>query len=284
MGTPKLANLALWGDATQYSEGRAYRHPVTGERYPSVTTVLKLVDKSGLAQWAADQAMLWAAENWQFLGRRSEEQAFNAGRYRWKDIRDERAEVGTGVHETIEALHKGSWNFPALTDEQAAIMKQWEILNETHTIEPILSEFTMFDTETGYAGTADGYWRVTCNHDGPTHLGKPAGVPVLTLVDVKTSRSHWPEHDYQLGALWSAPDWALEVADMEWEITPRRPIETAAIIHLRADKAEIIEVPALDLQASVFRSYVHVWKARQDLKTGVKQLEDEALAAIGFAA
>lgn len=287
MSVPKLANLALWGLAKQYQEGRAYHDPrddpKTGPRYPSVTTVLKLVDKSGLSQWAADMAMRWAAENWELLSRRSDEDAFNAGRFRWKDVRDERAEVGTGVHETIEAEHKGTWTFPDLDEEQEAIIEQWRLLNESHLIEPILTEFTVLDTTVGYAGTADGYWKITCLHDGPTCLSQAPGEAVLAVVDVKTSRKHWPEHDYQLGALCAAPEWAIETGEMEWDVQSRRRIDAAAIIHLRADKHQIIEVPAIDLNASVFRSYLSAWRAREALKAWTKDHEKELAAATGFA-
>ena len=263
MAQPKLANLTLWGEANTYNEGRAYRHPETGERYPSVTTVLRLVDKSGLSQWAADQAILWAIDNVEVLLQRSPEAAFAGGRYRWTDFRDERAQVGTGVHETVEAQHTGSWEFPVLDDEQVLIMEQWATFCSEHVVEPILSEFSVFDTKKGYAGTADGYWLI----DGK-----------LTLVDLKTSRNTWPEHMLQLAALWAAPEWVLETGPMQWTSEPARPIEAVAIIHLRADKHELIWVQDLPENSKIFDSYTSVWYAKEALKAAEKARKQEILA------
>lgn len=285
MTKPKLANLALWGAANAYAEGRAYRHPHTGEQFPSVTTILKNVDKSGLSQWAADQAILWAVENWQLLGGRSDEGAFNAGRYRWRDVRDERAEVGDGIHATVEALHKGLWDFPTLDEEQMQIMHHWDLLCAEHTIEPIFSEFTVFDSVRGVMGTADGLWHITCLHDVPTCLGQAEGESFVTLVDVKTSRRVWPEHSYQLAGLWAADEWLLEVEDMTWKAEPAWKIDRVAIIHLRADSHAIVPVEDLDLNSAIFGSYIGLWYAKQSLKDRVKSREVEAkkdLLGAGF--
>jgi len=281
MAQPKLSKLSLWGDANAWKEGRAYRHPVTREQFPSVTTVLKLVDKSALAQWAADNAILWAIENGDMLNSRSPEAAFTAGRFAWNRVRDERAEVGTGVHETVEALHTQSWAFPVLDEEQQLIMKQWELLNEDHLIVPLLSEFTVFNKTAGVMGTADGYWEVTCLHDGPTCLGQGAGEMVLALIDLKTSKNHWPEHDYQLAALWGAGEWLIETSDMVWTPEPARHVDKVAIVHLRADKRKFILVDSLVQNLDIFDAYAGVWYALEAKKAKLKDDKTEVLAS-GF--
>jgi hypothetical protein len=252
---PKLSVLSLWGGANAYAEGRAYRNPITGDKYPSVTTILKMSNKDGLNQYAADQAVKWCAANWQILAQRSDEDAFKAGRYRWRDATNERAEVGTGVHEYIEAEHTNSWNFPPLDPEQKRIIKQWDWLKTQHEIKPILSEFTVFNKDAGVMGTADGLWEI----DG-----------VTTLIDVKTSKNHWPEHDAQLAALWFAETWFDESEDMSWVERPRPEYEACAIIHLREDKAEIIPITDLDLHYAKYKGYVQVYNATQALKERAK--------------
>jgi len=254
---PKLANLALWGEANAAFEGRAYRHPHTGEKYPSITTILKLVDKGALAQWAANLSIEWAVQNLDKLYGMSEEKGRNAGRYRWKDVRDERAMVGTGVHNQIEALQNGSWETFDLDDEQKRIMEQWYGLNQRHSIKPILNEFTVFD-ESGFMGTADAYAEI----DGQ-----------LCLIDYKTSKNMWPEHEYQLAALWHAEHWLVETSDMVWEDQKPRKIDKVAIIHLREDKAEIHYIDNMESKWEIYNGYRQTWYAIENLKKLEKKQE-----------
>lgn len=252
MAAPELARFAKENDG----DGRYYVHPLTGQRVPSVTSVLRLADKSGLAQWAADQCLQWCIDNWYVLSERSNEAAFHLARHKWTKVRDERAQVGTGVHETIEALHTGGWDFPELDDEQQRIMQHWYQLNEEHDIQPIHSEFTVWDAEREYAGTADGLWVI----DG-----------VRTLVDIKTSKSHWPEHDAQLAALYYAPIRMEKVGEDSWNENENERAERAAVIHLREDKHEIIWIDNLDLHYDVFMGYRKVHLAKEALKKREKE-------------
>lgn len=272
--------LSLWGDANAYNEGRAYKSPFTGERLPSVTTVLKMADKSGLSQWAADKAMEWAVLNWHLLGQRSDEDAMKAGRYRWRDVRDERAEVGTGVHEGVQSVHTGS-DMPFLDEEQDKIMDKFHEFQFCHDVTPVYTEFTVWDPE-HYAGTADGLWLI----DG-----------VLWLIDVKTSKNVWPEHNYQLAALRYAPkaliqcpegtEGAAQHKDKEKNITwwieidnPALLCDKVGILHLREDKWELIPVEDIDLHKDTFDAYEAVWYSKQAHKKRVKDREDAAKAEL----
>lgn len=182
MSAPELS--LYYSEAEE--DGRGYRNPVTDERAPSVTTILKLENKDNLIQWAANLTLQWAVENWQWLGSNSDEAGLRRGKYRWKDARDERATVGTAVHEYIECLNTGGWDFPELTEEQESIVEQYHLFTQAHIVEPVLSEVTLWNHTYEYAGTADGLWRI----DG-----------VLRWIDLKTSKNTWPGHKMQLSAL-----------------------------------------------------------------------------------
>ena len=258
MTSPELARLVKYGPAKSEDEGRAYSYPlekVDGKypQYPSVTTVLKMVDKSSLVQWAVNLSVDWAVNNLDALHQKSIEQGIAMGRYRWKDIRDERASVGDGIHATIEAKHTGTWDFPELNDEQLQIMEHWRQLNTEHAIEPIHSELTMFNRTVGYAGTADGIWMI----DGQK-----------CLIDIKTSKSHWPEHDMQLSALLHAEEWLPKVGEGKWESMAPEPTERVAIIHLRSDLHELIYIDddILDASWDAFQGYKMAWDADRKLK------------------
>lgn len=277
MGAPVLS---LWGDANAYKEGRAYKNPFTDERLPSVTTILKMADKGGLAQWAADKAMEWAVVNWSLLGQRSDEDALKAGRYRWKDVRDERAEVGTGVHETVEAIHTGSDVRPFLDDEQDRIMERFDEFNFVHHVVPVYTEFTVWSPD-AYAGTADGLWLI----DGE-----------LWLIDVKTSKNIWPEHFCQLAALRHAPLALIRVPEgtedavphkdkeknISWWVqidNPALQADKVGILHLREDKWELVQVENLELHQAKFDGYAQVHSATQKLKAIEAAKEKAAKAA-----
>lgn len=191
----------------------------------------------------------------------STEKAMHRGKYRWRDVRDERAGVGDGVHSTIESEHKGLWDFPTLDEEQKLIMAQWEDLKKVHDIRPVETELTVWEPGS-HAGTLDGLWYI----DG-----------ILRLVDVKTSKNHWPGHDYQLAGLAYAEKALVETVpnadpknEDHWKEVDNpahwSKIDGASIIHLRADKWAIIPVPNLAENYEIFKAYARVWWAKQNLK------------------
>jgi hypothetical protein len=255
---------------------------------PSVTTVLKLEDKSALIQWAADQSILWAVDNWFLLGSRSSEDAFSAGRYAWSRVRDSRAQVGTGIHETVEAEHTGSWNFPELDPEQKQILEQWKLFNEEWIVEPVLSEFTVWSHEHDYAGTADGLWDLT---------NRQTGESFRSLIDIKTSRNLWPGHLMQLAALKNAdvrmvkakPDAVKNSTgtwpEGSWIEVPNEKADRVHLLQLRApeyDKYDKVTKPAfydlhevtdLDLHWDKFVCYRNIWSANDELKAREKLRE-----------
>ena len=264
MTTPELALYGKEGEG----KGRAYKHPFRkgddGKAItsPSVTTVLKLEDKSNLVQWAVDLSVEWCVVNWAVLGMRSNEDAFKTARFRYNAVRDERAWVGTGVHETIDSLHSGGWNFPELDEEQQQIMLQWEDLNRVWLITPVLSEFTVWNIDSDYAGTADGLWNFTHRQSGETFVA---------LVDIKTSKNTWPGHAMQIAALGNSSNVLMEkLGDGTWVEKILPEFDKSVLVHLRADKWEIIEVEDTDLRLEEFLAYRKIWDVQSSIKERVK--------------
>lgn len=267
--------LTLYPGKSANQEGRSYKRPGTGVNgipavtLPSVTTILKQADKSGLTQWAVGLTLDAVNKNPDMVYQRSDQDMKRHFQYAWTRVRDERAEVGTGIHETIEAIHTDSGLFPFLDDEQVRIMQQWDSFNFQHRVEPVHTEFTVWDEkEWDYAGTADGLWLI----DG-----------VLWLIDIKTSKNTWPEHFAQLAALRFAPHaWVqcdeghitavLHIDSKKRETywcqigNPGLEAEKVGILHLREDKWELIEVENLDLHYEVFKGYAQVHHAKARLK------------------
>lgn len=259
--------LALY--AKEDGTGRAYKHPFrlldSGKPLtsPSVTTILGLVDKPALIQWAANQTVEWAVQNASQLYVKEDENIRTWGKYRWKDVRDERAEVGTGVHEYIEAENTGSWNFPVLDDEQHRIIEQWNLLKERYLITPHMSEFTVWSNmempDWSWAGTCDGLWDMVDTQTGESWTN--------LFIDLKTSKNTWPEHWLQLSALSHAGAIMVKAQDGTWsEKHMPEDSDGTAIIHLREDKFEVTvetDKELLDLQYGQFMAYRNVWHFKQ---------------------
>ena len=177
-------------------DGRAYRAPqaLNLPDVPSVTTVLKLTNKEALVQWAANLTAHYAATQTDMILTRSVPDAVRGLQYHYKSFRDERAEVGTAVHEFIEADMNGTWDYPEIWDREVAeCVEQYVAWKGQHVVEPLMVETTLWSETHGYAGTVD-------------FIGLIDGE--MWLVDAKTSRNTWAEHEYQISALERA-DFAL---------------------------------------------------------------------------
>lgn len=184
--------------------------------YPSVTTVLKQVNKPGLHQWIADQTAAKAVVSISYLMSVSDEVGYGSLRFFWsKDpdlvgsevrryydgVKDDAAELGTNIHEWIEADIDGLSPYPNAsaieTEEMIEAFREWFAF---HTVISHNQEFTIVNDTLGYAGTADADWSIRCDHEGPC-LGQAPGEFIRALIDIKSSRHTWNEHGYQLAAL-----------------------------------------------------------------------------------
>lgn len=269
MSKPELALYAKEGT------GRAYRHPfLVGSDgkpvdAPSVTTILKKVAKGdGVVQWAVDQTLEWAIENLSLLYVKDHDSSTRWGRWRWKDALNERAEVGTGVHETIEAEHKGNWEYPVLDAEQKQIMEQWRRLNLRYEVTAHESEFTVWGAFDEYAGTADGRWDITDRETGESWSN--------LVIDIKTSKNTYPEHWMQLAALARAPHVLRKDSEGVWGSYANAYGDGVAIIHLRADYYEVLvedDDEVIDAYFREFLAYRNVWAAEDERTKTLKTRE-----------
>lgn len=259
-------------------EGRAYRDPETGIQYPSVTTILKNSPKADLMRWAARVVAERARDRVDIvLG--DPDKVVDRLQYAPSDYRDERAWVGSGVHRAVEAQMLGIWYEPEeFTPEQERIMDWFDVFLEDYRIEPILTECTILGD--GYMGTLDGLWKVT---------DRWAGETFYVLLDLKTSKSLWPEHEYQLAALANATHWF----EMVEEGTPgahmhKHPklgktwwikheglphFDQVRILHITKSGYNFQVVPDIAENYAIFQSYLGLWNNLKHLKDIRKERE-----------
>lgn len=275
MTAPKLS--LNWSDTD--GDGRAYKFPWDLSRVPSVTTVLKKENKDDLLGWVAFKTSEWCAANWQMLAERSNQSAIQLARGRYRDYRDERAEVGTGVHEYIEALLTDSWDFPELDGEQMAMVENFHRFTEAYEFNPIQVEATVWNHGFGYAGTLDTLAEV----EGP---GVKAG---LYVIDNKTSAKVYDSHFMQLMALKNADELLTEVpagtVDAQEYKSPKGEVsywtkqdmpetDGVLVLHLRADKWGLEQPRSKKHEEAHWRQFKAL-KSMWDADQAVKDLDKE---------
>jgi len=174
-----------------WSRDRFYA--IDGRQLPSVTTILDVIAKPGLAPWYAKQerqyfetAMLEVLSK---PGARDPEYVLAAvveavSGVKAADRERQRASViGTAVHAGIEwqlrtALGEDAGSEPALPEAAAWAVESWKDWASSVALEPLAIERTVYCYACGYAGTLDLYARVK---------------GVLTVLDWKSGKAIYPE-------------------------------------------------------------------------------------------
>ncbi|MDP2363700.1 MAG: hypothetical protein Q8M94_08015 [Ignavibacteria bacterium] len=139
----------------------------SGERVPSVTTVLGILNKPALLDWA-----------WQ-MGTQGLD---------YKAVRDNAGGIGTLAHMMICADLKGEkpdtseYSQQDIGKAETCLIKYWEWA-KGHKVEPIMVETPLISEQYQFGGTIDFFGNVD---------GRP------TLVDFKTGKALYPEFFYQL--------------------------------------------------------------------------------------
>lgn len=180
---------------TNPAGGKYYMHPLTGEKFDSVTTVLDLVDKAALKQWAANLSADFVIEHMpQFLaaqitpecgntnnrchlkhGRDGKCERCPCGRclpcwrrraaYRHSYESSRRSEEGTECHQAIHFWIASGGDTPSLRPEVRPYFDSFLTWVAEHKLQPNGQpgqgdweqlEITLLNRQYMYAGTSDG--------------------------------------------------------------------------------------------------------------------------------
>lgn len=180
------------GEVTLTFDEAAHSYMANGTLCPSVTQILKVIDKPALPRWAAKEAMAYVEANLRPGQALDEIQIANLCREGkaapWKKASDA-ADIGSLVHKFAEewALgHGPQMPVHPLARQCAEQFLQWW---ENHHVEVIAAERKVYHQGRNYAGTVD----LIANVNGRR-----------VIADFKTSTGIWPEYRLQLAAYASA--------------------------------------------------------------------------------
>ena len=202
-----------------------------GTRVPGVTTFLRVLDKPALVKWANNLGL----------------EGIDSNKYV-----DNLAEVGTLAHTMIMAYLKVeevdtsdySQTQIDLAENSFISYLEWA---KPHKIEPILVEEPLVSEVYRFGGTPD----LIAVVDG-----------VNTLIDFKTSKALYPEHQIQVAAYWSlALEHSYEVSEV-------------LILRIGRDADEGFEIrPVMNLRDNweLFTHCLAIYELQKQLKKGGKK-------------
>lgn len=231
------------------SDGRLYRHPVTGIAVPSVTTVIGLARSQMLEAWRTRMVAEAAAGRPDLLLRRIEELGYRETARRLADVPTNKAlaaaSIGDEVHTWLEAVAKGEVE-PEVSQEAQGFVDSVKRWLDEHQPEWLAIEQTVFSGEVGgtpgYAGTFDWIARI----DERVVLG-----------DWKTGRFVHNEVAMQLVALGRCP----EIVSADGDSKPMPEIDGAVVVHTRPERTYDLDVPLTESPWNAFRGLLQAWWA-----------------------
>lgn len=217
---------------------RQYRHPLTYETVPSVTTILKMIAKTRLPDWSARLAATHAVENWEAMGHLSDLEKIEESRWAHERYSQERRDIGNLVHEAVDC-----WNAGRPCDSPPEIggyLNSYVKFLTKYQPEVLESEVTLWSRAYGYAGTADGIFRI----GGKT-----------VLFDVKTGKRVYEEAALQVSAL-AACDFIIREDGTEEEIPQ---VDGLAVIHVRPRSWHLITIQHRETNLTAFLAALELW-------------------------
>ena len=166
-------------------------YELDGKRMYGITTILGVIAKPALIQWAANMAVQFVLDNYTETDNRSIEEICAEAKYAHRKKKESAGEKGTDTHSLIEDYIK-----LMITDQDGVAKSitnghdnpmvehfiQWAVKNK---IKFLVSEKQLYSESAWTAGTCD----MTFEQAGKKYVG-----------DVKTSSAIYPEHFYQMAA------------------------------------------------------------------------------------
>lgn len=216
------------------NQGSSHSYVLDGERIPGVTTVIGILDKPALVNWAAEQSANFAVENWAMLT----ELPLVERMKRIKNARyasNRRAVVkGNRIHALGERLALGeAVEVPA--DIQTQVSAYARFL-DTWQLQTVATETPVAHSEYRYGGTFDLISRTD-------RFG-------TALMDIKTGKGVYSEVALQLNAYASTDLRLVETEEIGprggrksvWREAPMVQVDSLLVAHVLDDAVEMVPV------------------------------------------
>lgn len=235
-----------------------YRHPETGEEFPSYSSIAGMKAKPAIAYWAANRVAHAAVYDPGEISRQQSKLLFEAFEndgdldlreakyhalrgYPWRE-RDTAADLGNEVHAAIERYQQD--DLPGVyTDEVEPFMRQFERFLGDYKPHIFANEVTVFNRTINYAGTLD-------------ILATLPGDKGICIIDIKSGKSVYEDAAIQQNAYANG-----EVYWDSWEHKDISlpPIDKAYILHVRPKSYKLIPVTLSQENFDVFVNLREVW-------------------------
>lgn len=251
---------------------RWYIHPVTGERFISVTTVLSYIAKFGLTDWAGRLSAEATFDRLPLIIRASRIPSCNSTRTddacgncrdcvtywlanRHNEVRDDAADRGRRIHEAAEQLEL--FGEGAHVDEDIKpFVNQYRRWRSLYRPKFTATEMTVISRKWGFAGTLDGILEFPGDSPLPKSLKHLATLPVCD--DIKTGKHLDKPNGWQVTA-YAKADAVLLPDGSE---LPMPEIKGGLILHVRPERVQMREV---HITEENFAYFVHMARVVEGL-------------------
>lgn len=217
--------------------GRNHGYRIDGTKVLGVTSVVGVLDKPALIQWAAKQAAELAVNEWDRLGDLPVAQRLEELSRAHRKTSTTAANRGTEIHRYADKLLAGTEVH--VPDELAGPVNAYARHLDRWKIEPIAAETPVGHPDYGFAGTADLWGRVGVRDNA------------VALLDVKTGKGVYDETGLQLAAYrYSAimqPEKGVEI--------PTPAVDRVYVAHVLTDDVRMLPVVA---DEDVFRTFLYL--------------------------
>jgi len=261
---------------TDNDGGRWYIHPVTGERFRSVTTALADIARFGLTDWAGRLAAEAAMERLEWLNRAALVDDCNSTKTedacgdcpacvmswlanRHNDVREAAGDRGRKLHEAAE--HETLFGEGGMVDDDVRPyldgFRRW---NAAWRPTFLASEMTVISRRWGYGGTLDGIVQLDDVTRLPRTFHHLVGLPLCA--DWKTGKHVDIPKGWQVVAYANA-DAVLMPDGTE---LPMPEIKGGLLLHIRPAKVQVREVY---LTEPAFANFRHLLRVAEGLDAGL---------------
>lgn len=220
-------------------DGNRHSYLLNGRTVPGVTSIIGILDKPALVQWAADESAAYADEHWARLSEmRSADRIKEIARARFAANRKS-IWRGHRIHRAAEQLAREGSTEVEVAPEYLPGVEAYAKLLDDHGFRSVMVEAPVASTTYQYAGTLD----TVVESD---RWGR-------VLLDVKTGKGVYAEVALQLAAYRYADLCLVRDEDGEWREQEMPQVDRCMVAHIRDTTVELVPV---DVTPTIYAAFL----------------------------